>query len=144
MRHKKLGTKEYLNVTLYVVVMLAALFGNVAVVISVMSKHSLRVTVNLYLANLAVVDILICVCCMLVHMINHLTEPAYVLGPLICKFNGFAQSKLIFTLVPSFYTTPLPSFERKKINLLFIWLVYSLQLLEFKSLAKWSNFFVCT
>lgn len=90
---KEFGWDEYFKILLYLCAIMASLFGNLAVVVAVWVKRTLRVTVNLYLANLAVADILICVCCMWVHLVNHLTAPKYVLGPLLCKFNGFAQSK---------------------------------------------------
>ena len=86
--------------------MVASLFGNLAVVVAVLMKRTLRMTVNLYLANLAVADILICICCMWVHLVNHLTAPEYVLGPLWCKFNGFAQSKFFFIYL-LYYLLPL-------------------------------------
>ncbi|KPM09394.1 7 transmembrane receptor-like protein 3 [Sarcoptes scabiei] len=90
---KNYGLDEYFKISIYIIAILASLFGNSAVVICIFLKRSLRITVNLYLANLAVADILICVCCMWVHLVNHLTAPAYVLGPFLCKINSFAQSK---------------------------------------------------
>jgi len=86
--------KEYCKIILYVVAIAAVMIGNIGVILAVALNRSLRITINYYLVNLAVADILICLCCMWTHLVNHLTEPLYVLGPIICKFNGFAQSKL--------------------------------------------------
>ncbi len=85
--------KEYSKIVLYIVAISAVMIGNIGVILAVALNRSLRMTINYYLANLAVADILICLFCMWVHLVNHLTEPLYVLGPVICKFNGFAQSK---------------------------------------------------
>nr|XP_046919642.1 QRFP-like peptide receptor isoform X1 [Dermatophagoides farinae] len=98
---KAFGLDEYFKITIYILAIIASIFGNSAVVISVLSKRSLRVTVNLYLANLAVADILICICCMWVHLVNHLTAPTYVLGPFICKINSFAQMTCLTSSVLS-------------------------------------------
>ncbi|CAG2176007.1 unnamed protein product [Oppiella nova] len=82
---------EYSKIGLYVVAICAVMVGNIGVILAVALNSSLRFTINYYLANLAVADVLICVCCMWTHLVNHLTEPLYVLGPVVCKFNGFAQ-----------------------------------------------------
>ncbi|XP_075680393.1 QRFP-like peptide receptor isoform X1 [Dermatophagoides pteronyssinus] len=98
---KAFGLDEYFKITIYIIAIIASIFGNSAVVLSVLMKRSLRVTVNLYLANLAVADILICICCMWVHLINHLTAPTYVLGPFFCKINSFAQMTCLTSSVLS-------------------------------------------
>ncbi|KAF7489501.1 Tachykinin-like peptides receptor 86C [Sarcoptes scabiei] len=98
---KNYGLDEYFKISIYIIAILASLFGNSAVVICIFLKRSLRITVNLYLANLAVADILICVCCMWVHLVNHLTAPAYVLGPFLCKINSFAQMTCLTSSVLS-------------------------------------------
>ncbi|CAG2117418.1 unnamed protein product, partial [Medioppia subpectinata] len=76
---------EYTKIALYVVAIAAVMVGNIGVILAVALNTSLRITqqvkINYYLANLAVADVLICVCCMWTHLVNHLTEPLYVLGP---------------------------------------------------------------
>ena len=84
---------DYLKIIVCIAVIIITLIGNTSVVIAVMLNRSLRNTINYYLTNLAVADILICVFCLWVHLINNLTEPLYVLGPIMCKINGFAQSE---------------------------------------------------
>jgi hypothetical protein len=84
---------DYVKILVSIVTIIAVLVGNIAVIIAVVQNRSLRTTVNVYLTNLAVADLLICVCCIWVLTINDLTKPLYILGPLMCKINGFAQSK---------------------------------------------------
>jgi len=90
---KVFSWSDYIKILITIVTIIAILIGNTSVILAVALNRSLRNTINYYLTNLAIADILICVFCLLVHLINNLTEPLYVLGPLICKFNGFAQSK---------------------------------------------------
>jgi tachykinin receptor 1/neuropeptide FF receptor 2 len=85
--------QDYAKIITCFITIAAVLVGNAAVILAVAHNRSLRTTINVYLANLAVADILICAFCIWVHLINDLTEPIYILGPFWCKFNGFAQSK---------------------------------------------------
>jgi hypothetical protein len=84
---------DYLKIIACVVTIIFILIGNIGVIAAVACNRSLRNTINYYLANLAVADVLICACCLWVHLVNNLYEPMYKLGPFFCKFNGFAQSK---------------------------------------------------
>lgn len=85
--------KDYIKIVICAIVIAVVLIGNCAVIIAVALNRTLRTTINIYLSNLAVADVLIAICCMWVHLINNLTEPFYILGPFMCKINGFAQSK---------------------------------------------------
>jgi hypothetical protein len=87
---------EYIKIIVTIVVILVALAGNLGIIIAVSFNRTLRTTINLYLVNLAVADILICTCCMSVYLINQLTEPLFILGPVVCKLNAFCQSKKLF------------------------------------------------
>ncbi|XP_023221222.1 QRFP-like peptide receptor isoform X1 [Centruroides sculpturatus] len=83
--------KEYAKIVSYVLLMCATIVGNLGIVFVVSLNNSMRTTINIYLMNLAVADLLICLTCMWVHLCNDLTEPMYVLGPFMCIFNPFAQ-----------------------------------------------------
>lgn len=72
--------------------MLVSVLGNCAVIVAVYHNPALRSTINFYLVNLAVADVLIALFCMWPHLVNDLTKPVFVLGPFMCKFNAFAQS----------------------------------------------------
>ena len=91
--HGLLDFVDHCKILLYLVTLVLALVGNSAVLLAVLKFRNLRGAVNLYCANLVVADILICLCCMWVYLVNHITAPAYILGPFICKINGFVQSK---------------------------------------------------
>ncbi|KAG8189254.1 hypothetical protein JTE90_013782 [Oedothorax gibbosus] len=82
---------EYVKIALYVVVLVVALVGNISVILTVALNRSMRTTINLYLVNLAVADLFICLFCMWVPMVNSLTQPIYSLGEVFCKLNPFAQ-----------------------------------------------------
>lgn len=86
---------EYIKIIVTFVVILVALAGNLGIIIAVSFNRTLRTTINLYLVNLAVADILICTCCMSVYLINQLTEPLFILGPVVCKLNAFCQSEYL-------------------------------------------------
>ena len=88
----------YLKIIFALIVIITTVFGNGAVIIVITMNKLLRGTINYYLTNLAVVDIIFCVICLWVHVVNSVTFPRYVLGPFICKFNGFTHSKLMFLL----------------------------------------------
>ena len=120
-----LTNSQLLKIAVTSFVVLVALIGNLGIVIAVAFNRSLRTTINVYLVNLAVADLLICTFCMSVDLISNLTEPVYVLGPIVCKMNAFCQSKcllrskrcLLFSLAPriasgvSVDSQPSPSFS---------------------------------
>lgn len=88
-----LEVEEYVKILFYVIVLVIALVGNVSVILTVLLNRSMRTTINLYLVNLAVADLFICVCCMWIPMANSVTKPLYSLGVFFCKLNPFAQSE---------------------------------------------------
>ncbi|XP_067136185.1 QRFP-like peptide receptor [Centruroides vittatus] len=88
---RELTWKEYAKIVSYLLLMCATVVGNLGIVFAVGLNNSMRTTINVYLVNLAVADLLICLTCMWVHLCNDLTEPIYVLGPFMCIFNPFAQ-----------------------------------------------------
>ena len=84
---------EYIKITFTLAVIIAALAGNIGIILAISLHRSLRTTINYYLVNLAIADIFICTFCMSVYLINHLTEPLFILGPVVCKLNAFCQSE---------------------------------------------------
>ncbi|XP_042148921.1 QRFP-like peptide receptor [Ixodes scapularis] len=81
---------EYLKIWVYLVTILVAVVGNAGVILTVALNRSLRTTINCYLTNLAVADAIISMFCMWVHLVKHLFD-WYILGPFMCKIEGFAQ-----------------------------------------------------
>ncbi|GFS34184.1 g_PROTEIN_RECEP_F1_2 domain-containing protein [Nephila pilipes] len=83
--------EEYIKIAFYFLILVVALMGNISVILTVILNRSMRTTINFYLVNLAVADLLICICCMWVPLANSITKPLYSLGAFICKLNPFAQ-----------------------------------------------------
>jgi hypothetical protein len=50
-------------------------------------------SLNYYLLNLAVADLVIASFCAWVHAVDDITGAIWVLGPVICKLKRFMQSK---------------------------------------------------
>ena len=90
-----LTNTQLLKIIVTTLVVLIALLGNIGIIVVVAFNRSLRTTINFYLVNLAAADLLICTCCMSVDLINNLTEPLFILGPIVCKMNAFCQSKCL-------------------------------------------------
>lgn len=93
--------EEYVKIIFYLIVLIIALVGNISVILTVLLNRTMRTTINLYLVNLAVADLFICVFCMWIPVANSLTKPLYSLGVFICKLNPFAQSKFFFMNINS-------------------------------------------
>ncbi|GFY70960.1 g_PROTEIN_RECEP_F1_2 domain-containing protein [Trichonephila inaurata madagascariensis] len=90
--------EEFVKIAFYLLILVVALMGNISVILTVILNRSMRTTINFYLVNLAVADLLICICCMWVPLANSITKPLYSLGAFICKLNPFAQN---FRTLPS-------------------------------------------
>lgn len=80
----------------YLVVFLVSLIGNLLVILVVCYNRHMRTSTNQYLVNLAAADLLVTLVCMWVHIVRHLSHPHYVLPALVCKLDGFVQSKCEF------------------------------------------------
>ena len=87
-----------IKITCCIVNMVMSILGNCAVIMAVYHNPALRSTINFYLVNLAIADVLIALCCMWPNLVNDLTKPAFILGDFMCKFNGFAQSKFLSSI----------------------------------------------
>lgn len=93
---RTLETWDYTRFIVIIIVIIVAIIGNVGVLMTSFISRSLRHTIDIYLANLAVADLFICTCCMPALLIKDLTDPLFILGPFVCKFDAFAQSKILF------------------------------------------------
>lgn len=78
------------KITFYVLSILIALLGNLAVIITVYCRRSMHTTTNYYLVNLAISDLAVTLSCSWVHLVADLTE-GWVLGSFFCKANSFVQ-----------------------------------------------------
>jgi hypothetical protein len=82
-----------LKVYYCVFIMMVAILGNMAVILTVWKKKRLRSTTNYYMVNLAVSDLLVTVSCTWVQVVHNLTD-GWQLGAFFCKFNSFSQGKV--------------------------------------------------
>ncbi|CAH1242644.1 KISS1R [Branchiostoma lanceolatum] len=89
-RHLSDGEKAG-KIIAYLAIFIMAIVGNSLVIYTVAINKKMRTTTNFYLTNLAVADILIAVCCMWVALIKDLTDPVWIFGDFMCRFNTFMQ-----------------------------------------------------
>lgn len=82
-----------LQSTVYGVVILLSLIGNVAVLFVVARNKRMHTPTNYFIVNLAISDIMVTSSCTWVHLVDNLTE-GWVLGAFFCKINSFAQGTL--------------------------------------------------
>ena len=74
--------------------MIIGLLGNVLVMYVVWSSKAMRTTTNYFLVNLALSDLMVTLSCMWVRLVDDLSE-GWVLGGFFCRFNSFAQGKVM-------------------------------------------------
>ncbi|KAH3892525.1 hypothetical protein DPMN_016643 [Dreissena polymorpha] len=79
-----------LKITLYSLLILIAIVGNILIIVVVARNKRMQTTTNFFLVNLAVSDLLVTACCSWVRLVDDLTE-GWVLGNFFCKLNSFAQ-----------------------------------------------------
>ncbi|XP_045610630.1 QRFP-like peptide receptor [Procambarus clarkii] len=90
----RLDVYESLQVALMVLVVAMSVSGNLAVMVVVYLNSFLHSTINYYLVNLAVADLLISVFCWPT-LANRLTHPLYLLGRPLCKISVLAQGTCV-------------------------------------------------
>jgi hypothetical protein len=89
----ELRTSELIKIAVYAFISLFGVVGNALVIFLVVKHRGLRTTINYYLINLAVADIIISMFCIWIHLIDSVSGAPWVLGPFICKISGFLQSE---------------------------------------------------
>nr|WOA03698.1 CHH family candidate receptor A34beta3 [Carcinus maenas] len=93
-RGRALDDYEKVQVALVVALMVSSVAGNAAVVAVISLNRVLRTSVNYYLANLAVADLLITLTCWPT-LVNRFTAPLYILGRPLCKMTVLALATCI-------------------------------------------------
>ncbi|XP_053207246.1 QRFP-like peptide receptor isoform X2 [Panonychus citri] len=88
---KQFNFKDYCKIIFSLLVIIVSVIGNIGVLFSSTFNRSIRHTIHIYLSNLAIADLFISIFCMIVFLINNLTYPLFVLGPIVCKLNAFTQ-----------------------------------------------------
>ncbi|KAK0059199.1 gastrin/cholecystokinin type B receptor [Biomphalaria pfeifferi] len=80
----------------YVPVFLLAFFGNLIVLLVILTDSRMRKsTANYFLVNLAVTDLLVAVICIPMTAINYVYN-VWVLGTTACKITSYMQGKYIY------------------------------------------------
>ena len=80
------------KVAAYVVAITLGIVGNSAVLAVLATNKSMRTTTNVYIANLAVCDLLVCCTCMWIH-VGKSVRQNWPFGEFFCRFNAFSEGK---------------------------------------------------
>ncbi|XP_052069256.1 QRFP-like peptide receptor [Mytilus californianus] len=72
--------------------MFISFFGNLTLIVVILSTKSLRTKFNYYILNLAVADILVPLTCMWLHLVTDFNPSKWILGSFFCKINTFSQA----------------------------------------------------
>lgn len=70
---------------LYCVIFLVGVVGNLLVIIVIVYGRSMRTSVNMYLANLCVADVLVILVCMPTALADIFTKEIWYFGEFMCK-----------------------------------------------------------
>ncbi|XP_060559278.1 neuromedin-U receptor 2-like [Ruditapes philippinarum] len=76
---------------LYVLIFLVGILGNILVIIVITFSHSMKTTVNMYLMNLCVADILVIIVCMPTALADIFTKEVWYFGEAMCKAVPFLE-----------------------------------------------------
>jgi hypothetical protein len=88
------STFQIFVMIILVFMIVTAVFGNAVVCYIVYQKPAMRSSINLLLANLALVDVLIAVLCIVASFVT-LAAQDWIFGEVLCKVNGFCFSFLV-------------------------------------------------
>lgn len=91
--YRTLEYTDYIKYGLIIVLMTLAIFGNFGVLMAFLFTRTLRQTIDIYLANLAVAGLFFSMCCLPILMAKDVIKPRSTLSPLLCKLDPLAQSK---------------------------------------------------
>jgi hypothetical protein len=100
---------EYIKITLYILLMMISIFGNLIVIFIICCNKFMRKSTNFFILNLAICDLAILFSCMWVQMILTQYNNTWPLGELFCKFNSFSQ---MVSIIASVLTLSLISCDR--------------------------------
>ncbi|XP_074599275.1 QRFP-like peptide receptor isoform X2 [Brevipalpus obovatus] len=89
--YRTLEYTDYIKYGLIIVLMTLAIFGNFSVLVAFLFTRTLRQTIDIYLANLAVAGLFFSMCCLPILMAKDVIKPRSTLSPLLCKLDPLAQ-----------------------------------------------------
>ncbi|XP_023338028.1 substance-P receptor isoform X2 [Eurytemora carolleeae] len=104
-------TGQYLKILGVCGTVLISIFGNVLVILAVVRHRAMRTTINFYLVNLSIADLLISAWCPWTSLIQQVLSPSslYILPPIFCKLDVFYR---VLCTVASVLTLSAISFDR--------------------------------
>lgn len=94
-KHEMPDDEKAIKIFAYAVAMFLSFFGNLTLIVVILSTKSLRTKFNYYILNLAVADILVPLTCMWLHLVTDFNPSTWILGSFFCKINTFSQGKKI-------------------------------------------------
>ena len=91
---------QYLVVTstiLYVIIFFTGVVGNILVIVTIRSSRTLKTSVNMYLLNLCLADLLVLLVCMPTALAEIYTKEAWYFGGLMCMYGSvYCCTRLLF------------------------------------------------
>ena len=97
--YRTLEYTDYIKYGLIIVLMTLAIFGNFSVLMAFLFTRTLRQTIDIYLANLAVAGLFFSMCCLPILLAKDVIKPRSTLSPILCKLDPLAQSKYTIHVV---------------------------------------------
>jgi len=88
---------------LYIIIFLVGVIGNLLVILVIVYGRSMRTSVNMYLANLCVADILVIIVCMPTALADIFTKEIWYFGEFMCKSKFLPFSTLTISLFFRFH-----------------------------------------
>lgn len=71
---------------LYIIIFILGVFGNVVVIVVILANKNMKSTVNLFLINLCVADLLVMIICMPPTLVELHMKEVWYLGEFMCKY----------------------------------------------------------
>ena len=79
---------EYIVISstiLYAIIFIVGIVGNILVVVVISCSRRMKTTVNMYLVNLCIADMLVILVCMPTTLVDIFTKEVWVFGKFMCK-----------------------------------------------------------
>ena len=86
-----------LKCTTYAIAMTMGIVGNVSVLLILALNKNMRTSTNVYIANLAISDLMVCLWCMWIHLGSNITT-SWPFGEFFCRCYSFLQGKFYWLL----------------------------------------------
>lgn len=86
--------------TLNIVIFLVGVVGNILVIVVVAKVKDMRTSINLYLVNLSVADLLVLLVCQPTAMLEFYAKERWYLGPVVCKYKPVIFHSFFLSFYP--------------------------------------------